>query len=171
MIGAMESPAMSEYEIVGARGKVHGPSHLLDRLQAVQGGQVLALDAGMVCGREHLESAVEHALRAFTRGTNSANNIMMETMLYASGERQISKAREKMSVKEGVDGIALILFGASKDDVLKITGLEEDGAVLECSRSKLIRFGIGSDELDAVPPERTSDLALERVAFVEILKR
>lgn len=167
----MKSPAMSDYEIVGARGRVHGPSHLLNRLQSVRSGQVLALDAGMICGRDHLESAVEHAQRAFVRGTNSANNIMMETMLYASGERQISKAREKMSVKEGADSVALVLFDASKEEVLKITGLEEDDAVLECSRSKLIRFGIEPGELDAVPPEKTSDLALERVAFVEILKR
>ena len=162
---------MSEYEIVGARGKVHDPSHLLKRLQALRSGQVLALDAGMVCGREHLESAVEHALRAFARGTNSANSVTMETMLYASGERQISKAREKMSVKQGADSVALVLFGASKDDVLEITGLEEDDTVLECSRSKLIRFGIEPGELDAVPKEKASDLALERVAFVEILKR
>ena len=162
---------MSDYEIVGARGEVHGLSQLLNRLQSVRRGHVLALDAGMICGREHLESAVEHALRAFARGTNSANDIMMETMLYASGERQISKAREKMSVKEGADNVALVLFGASKDDVLKITGLEEDDAVLECSRSKLIRFGIEPGELDAAPSGRTSDLALERVAFVEILKR
>jgi KEOPS complex subunit Cgi121 len=167
----MKSPAMSDYEIVGARGRVHDPSHLLNRLQSARSGQVLALDAGMICGREHLESAVEHAQRAFARGTNSANNIMMETMLYASGERQISKAREKMSVKQGADSVALVLFGASKDDVLKITGLEEDVTVLECSRSKLIRFGIEPSELDAVPLEKTSDLALERVAFVEILKR
>jgi len=162
---------MSDYEIVGARGEVHGLSQLLNRLQSARRGHVLALDAGMICGREHLESAVEHALRAFARGTNSANDIMMETMLYASGERQISKAREKMSVKEGADNVALVLFGASKDDVLKITGLEEDDAVLECSRSKLIRFGIEPGELDAAPSGRTSDLALERVAFVEILKR
>jgi KEOPS complex subunit Cgi121 len=167
----MKSPAMSDYEIVGARGKVLSPSHLLNGLRSVRSGQVLALDAGMVCGREHLESAVEHAQRAFARGNNSAKDIMMETMLYASGERQISKAREKMSVKEGSDGVALVLFGAGKDDVFRITGLEEDGAVLECSRSKLIRFGIEPGELDAVPPERASDLALERVAFVEILKR
>ena len=162
---------MSDYEIVGARGEVHGLSQLLNRLQSARRGHVLALDAGMICGREHLESAVEHALRAFARGTNSANDIMMETILYASGERQISKAREKMSVKEGADSVALVLFGASKDDVLKITGLEEDDAVLECSRSKLIRFGIEPGELDAAPSGRTSDLALERVAFVEILKR
>jgi KEOPS complex subunit Cgi121 len=164
-------PAMNEFEIVGARGRVGDPSHLLGRLQTVKGGQVLALDADMVCGREHLESAVEHAHRAFDRGTNSANDIMMETMLYASGERQISKAREKMSLREGSEGVALVLFGAHKDIVLLISGLEEDESVLECNVDKLVRFGIAPQELDAVPPGKAKDLVLERVAFVEIMKR
>jgi KEOPS complex subunit Cgi121 len=162
---------MSEFEIVGGRGKIIDPNQLLGRLKSVKGGRVLALDAGMVCGREHLESAVEHALRAFDRGTNSANDIMMETMLYASGERQISKAREKMSLKEGSESVALVLFGAHKDEALLVSELEEDESVLECKVDKLVRFGIEPQELDAVPPGKAKDLVLERVAFVEIMKR
>jgi KEOPS complex subunit Cgi121 len=163
-------PAMSEFEIVGGRGKID-PNQLLGRLKSVKVGRVLALDASMVCGREHLESAVEHAYRAFDRGTNSANDIMMETMLYASGERQISKAREKMSLREDSEGVALVLFDAHKDDVLLVSGLEEDESVLECNMDKLVRFGIAPQELDAVPPGKAKDLVLERVAFVEIMKR
>jgi KEOPS complex subunit Cgi121 len=162
---------MSEYEIVGTRGEGIAPDRLLGLLRSAKGGQVLALDAGMVCGREHLESAVEHALRAFDRGSNSANDIMMETMLYASGERQISKAREKMGLKAGTEGVALVLFGAHKDEVLLITGLEEDESVLECTEDKLLRFGIERRELVAVPAAKGKDLVLERVAFVEVLKR
>ena len=167
----MELPAMSGYEIVGAKGKGIDPDQLLGRLQAVKGGQVLALDASMVCGREHLESAVEHALRAFDRGSNSANDIMMETMLFASGERQISKAREKMGLKASSERVALVLFGAHKDEVLLVTGLEEDEDVLECTEEKLLRFGIEGRELGAVPKGKGADLVLERVAFVEVLKR
>ena len=167
----MELPAMSEYEIVGARGKGIDPDQLLGRLQTVKGGQVLALDAGMVCGREHLESAVEHALRAFDRGSNSANDIMMETMLFASGERQISKAREKMGLRASSERVALVLFGAHKDEVLFVTSLEEDEGALECTEEKLLRFGIEGSELRAVPQGKGKDLVLERVAFVEILKR
>jgi len=134
-------------------------------------GQVLAMKAEMVCGREHLESAVEHATRAFHRGTNSANNIMMETMLYASGERQISKARDKMGVDHETCSVALVLFGAEPATVLQIVGLERDDSVLEASEQKLLGFGIGRKELDMVPVEKRPDLVLERVAFVEILKR
>lgn len=164
-------PEMTGYEIVGGRGRAIEPDRLLGQLMSLKHGRVLVLDAGMVCGREHLESAVEHAMRAFERGTNSANDVMMETMLYASGERQIAKAREKMSLKEGSKSVALVLFGAHKDDVLLITGLEKDESVLACTEEKLIRFGIGPQELQAAPPGKAKDLVLERVAFVEILKR
>ncbi len=167
----MKSPGMSDFEIVGGRIEAVEPSLLLGRLQSLRRGRALALDAGMVCGREHLESAVEHARRAFDRGTNSANDIMMETMLYASGERQISKAREKMGVKEASGEVALILFGAHKQEVLLISGLTEDESVLVCTEDKLRRFGIGPRELEAAPPGMSVDLVLERVAFVDILKR
>jgi KEOPS complex subunit Cgi121 len=162
---------MAEYEIVGGRARAIDPDRLLGQLQSLKHGRALVLDAGMICGREHLESAVEHAIRAFERDTNSANDIMMETMLYASGERQISKAREKMGLRVSSEGVALVLFGAHKDDVLLITGLEEDESVLECNEDKLARFGIGARELEAAPPGKAKDLVLERVAFVEILKR
>lgn len=167
----MKLPAMIDFEIVGARGAIADPSSLLAKLQSVKRGQVLALDADLVCGREHLETAVEHAGRSFQRGTNSANNMMMETMLFASGERQISKAREKMGLKDGTERIALVLFGTRKDEVFSVSGLEEDGSVLECTEAKLSRFGIDPKELRAVPAEKRKDLVLERVAFVEILKR
>lgn len=162
---------MSDYEIVGAKSLALDPDGLLSRLQSARGGQVLVLDADLVCGREHLETAVEHALRAFQRGTNSSNNIMMETMLFASGERQIAKAQEKMRLRPGSKRVALVLFGAIKEEVLMISDLEEDDSVLACSEEKLRRFGIDSAELRAVPEGRAQDLALERVAFVEILKR
>jgi KEOPS complex subunit Cgi121 len=162
---------MSGIEIIGARGVVDDPAALLLRLRSLRGGGALVLDADLVCGREHLESAVEHALRSFQRGTNSANDIMMETMLFASGERQIAKAREKMSLGKGGDRVALVLFGASKEDALEAAGLEEDASVLDCTPEKLSRFGIGAEEMRAVDEGKARDLALERVAFVEILKR
>jgi KEOPS complex subunit Cgi121 len=162
---------MADYSVVGAKGTIPDPRALVERLQQMKVGQALALDAHMVCGREHLDSAVEHALRAFQRGTSSANNLMMETMLFASGERQISKAQEKMGLKSGERSVALVLFGADPAAVLHILGLQRDDAVLEASEQKALAFGVGREELDMVPDEQRPDLVLERVAFVEILKR
>ncbi len=162
---------MADFEIVGAKGQIADAKELVRRLQSLKEGQVLALNADLVCGREHLESAVHHALRSFQRESNSCNTIMMETLLFASGERQISKAQEKMSPTTGESRVALVLFGASGQEALRASHLERDDAVLACSDKKVRGFGIGEKELEAVGPERAQDLVLERVAFVEIAKR
>jgi len=162
---------MVEYQVIGARGRVERPKELLRRLQMVNEGNVLALDADLVCGKEHLESAVAHALRSFSRNSNSCNDIMMETLLFASGERQISKAQEKMGPKPGSERIALVLFGAPPSMVLRLSELERDDSVLECNERKTRSFGITQREIEAVGDDRVQDLVLERVAFVEISKR
>ncbi len=162
---------MADFEIVGARGTVTDPKDLVRRLQSLKEGQALALNADLVCGREHLESAVRHALRSFHRASNSCNTIMMETLLFASGERQISKAQEKMSPAPGESHIALVLFGASAEEALRTSRLDRDDSVLVCSDEKVLRFGIGMTELEAVGRIKGQDLVLERVAFVEIAKR
>jgi len=150
---------------------VYDPETFIDGLANIGEGEVLALNADLVCGKEHLESAVEHALRSFERGTNTANNIMMETMLFASGERQISKAQDKMGVKRDAERIALVLFAAKPDPVLKYLGLRRDDEVLEASKEKALRFGITRNELDEVSEGKEADLVLEKVAFLEVLKR
>jgi tRNA threonylcarbamoyladenosine modification (KEOPS) complex Cgi121 subunit len=102
---------------------------------------------------------------------NACNNITMECLLYVSGERQISKAQEKMGMKIGTERVALVLFGPLIEDVLQMLGLTRDDSVLDASVEKALRFGVEQREIDALGPERASDLVLERVAFVDILKR
>jgi KEOPS complex subunit Cgi121 len=162
---------MVEVEIVGARGRVEDPEVLIEALRSIGGGGCAALDADMVCGCDHLRSAAMHALRAFGRGDNVASTLAVETVLFASGERQISKALKKMSLHIGDERIALVLFGvADADAALEKFGLRRDDDVLAPSREKAVRFGITEAELDAVPPSRYQDLVLERVAFAGLPK-
>jgi KEOPS complex subunit Cgi121 len=167
-----DSPtSMVKVDILGVRGQVSDADALVKSLQHINGGEGLAMDADMVCGKAHLTSAVMHASRAFERGDNVSQSIVGETILYASGERQISKAVKKMGVKVGTERVALILFGV--EDVGKVvTGLsfERDDDVLEGSVDKALRFGITHDELKAVPADMFEDLVLERVAFVGMQK-
>ncbi|MCG7845347.1 MAG: hypothetical protein MIO90_07955, partial [Methanomassiliicoccales archaeon] len=74
-------------------------SALLKRASTLETEFVL-MDADKVCGPDHLESAVIHARRAFEQGTAASNTLGMEVMLYASGERQISKAKKKMGLHQ-----------------------------------------------------------------------
>ncbi len=162
---------MSDFQIVGAKGHISDPRKAVERLQLLPDGSVLALNADLICGVEHLQSAVEHALRSFDQQRNACNTITMECLLYASGERQISKAQEKMGMRKGMERLALVLFGPDVEDVLKALELVRDDSVLEASVEKALRFGVDKGEMDALGPERASDLVLERVAFVDILKR
>lgn len=130
-----------------------------------------AMDADMVCGADHLRSAAFHAVRAFDRGTNACTTLAVETVLYASGERQISKGVKKMGLRPGSRRVALVLFDVpDADAVLTALGLERDDSVLDAHPDKARRLGITDEEMAAVPPERYVDLVLERVAFVDITK-
>lgn len=162
---------MVKVDVVGARGRVDDPMSLIEALRSVNGGEGAALDADMVCGRDHLCSAAMHALRAFGRGDNVCATLAVETVLFASGERQISKALKKVGLQAGAERVALVLFDVDDVDVtLHALDLERDDSVLEPSREKARRFGITDAELDAVPPSRYQELVLERVAFAGLPK-
>ena len=164
-------PDMSSVFILGARGEASCASDFMSLVQSLP-CDVLPLDADVVCGKAHLETAVMHAKRAMEQGTNASATVSMETMLFASGERQISKAKEKMGVKDGMRHFALVLFDCDDPaDILRRLRLIKDDLVLVPSREKIIAFGIEGKELGSVPERQGQDLVLERVAFVEILKR
>lgn len=162
---------MVKVDILGARGQVGDAEALIAALRGLGEGEGLALDADLVCGKDHLLSAVRHATRAFERGDNVCSSVVVETALYASGERQISKAMKKMSVRIGSERVALVLFGVGDpSEVLRRFGLVRDDDVLEASTEKALRFGITPEELKAVPEDMAEDLVLERVAFVGMQK-
>lgn len=151
-----------------------GESNALLRRASELEADLVLMDADKVCGIGHLESAVFHARRAFERGTNASNTLGMEVILYASGERQISKAKKKMGLHQDTERIALAVLGPDDlgvDQVLGELNLKRDDGLLDCTLEKGISFGVDQAELRAVGEEMVADLVLERVAFVEILKR
>ncbi|MFQ5837816.1 MAG: KEOPS complex subunit Cgi121 [Thermoplasmata archaeon] len=160
--------------VVGARGSTGPIEDFMNRLQAEADKLALeaqAFNADMVFGKDHILSAVDHARRAFERGTNVASNFMMEVLVYASGERQISAALEKMGLKEGEGGmVVLAVGGGDAEALLQRLGLERDDSLAEGRLEMLRDFGITKEEIDTVPSDRVFDLVLERVALVDVLK-
>lgn len=151
---------------------VKGESNALLRRASELNADIVLMDADKVCGLDHLESAVLHARRAFERGTNASNTLGMEVILYASGEKQISKAKKKMGLHQETDKVAVIVLGKEDvDQVLVDLDLTRDDSLLACSLEKATAFGIDPGELETVGKDMLSDLVLEKVAFVEILKR
>jgi KEOPS complex subunit Cgi121 len=134
------------------------------------------LDATAVCGRVHLESAFLHASRAMERGNNLARTLLIEWVLCAAGVRQVDVAFQRVGVRPGTDRFAVMLI-ADDDlvpgeeqvaEVLDAAELARNDSVLECDEAALRTLGVGDAELAAVPRDRWPDLALERVAMLEL---
>jgi len=160
-----------DVEIVGIRTRLVDPKATLAELQAFarsRGGWAQLLDAGHVVGRDHLLSALEHARRAMDQGTNTTGSLEMEFLLYASGERQISKAIDLTGVRAGRPFVA-VLGGPFIADVLERFGWTRDDRFLGAGTVKLRNIGFAPAEIRSAGPAAT-DLVLERVARVDLIK-
>ncbi len=146
----------------------------LDRIKKISKEKnitIQALDADKLAGEEHIRFAVEKAMNSFKAGTNIANDLAKEIMLYASGTRQISKAM-RLGIHKGKNNIALVAVGKEPD--LSAFNEIKPEHVLEYNVSKknLIRevFNITVEEIEAVGEEKIPELVLERVALVDVIK-
>ena len=148
-------------ELIGIRGPV--PFEDLVAHFTSLGGDVILMDPDMVCGREHVMSAVMHAERAFSNGTNRSKTILTEILLYCAWERQIGKALSKMRPKEGRDEYVALLIDVD-DPHLDEIGMVRDDSLYEPTEWKCEKLGLRSCFLSPV------DQALENVAMVDLMK-
>jgi tRNA threonylcarbamoyladenosine modification (KEOPS) complex Cgi121 subunit len=118
-------------------------------------------NAGLVATWEHLYFAALNALTAFKNKRSISKSLAMETMLYASAQRQIKKALAQMGVKRSVSNVAVMVMGKSPEsvnaaiaEVSRRVGTAADESVLELQGEKVqcIRetFGITEEEVDTV---------------------
>jgi KEOPS complex subunit Cgi121 len=173
--------------VVGAKGKIRKVESLVNSVNEWAKERKLFIqifDGDKVCGRLHLVSALEHALRAFRENKNSAFTLELETLLYASGKRQISEAIEHMGIKEGKNRSVVLLFASLSseesggklptngelEEMLISVGLNRNDKTIEGNTEKAKAFGITEKEIESVPKNKTEDLVLERVAMVDVLK-
>jgi tRNA threonylcarbamoyladenosine modification (KEOPS) complex Cgi121 subunit len=138
-------------------------------------------DADLVASWQHLYFALLNALLAFRGERNISRSVAMEAMLYASAQRQIRKAIQRIGVKRASANLAVVIIGESVDSVKaffsklsKCAGVEIDEAVLDVSVEKMqdirLTFGITEKELETVTgkdaTERLVNLVIERVALL-----
>jgi KEOPS complex subunit Cgi121 len=132
---------------------------------------IQAFDADKLAGKEHLTFAIEKALDSFKKGTNVANDLAKEIMLYAAGTRQIKRAL-KIGVHDGLNNIAMVAVG----EMIDLSAFDEimPGNVLQYSRSKdsalMDIFNITEEEIEAAGADKILELVLERVALVDVIK-
>jgi KEOPS complex subunit Cgi121 len=132
---------------------------------------IQAFDADYVTGREHLESAVTHANRAFERGENVARDPAVEILLYAAGRRQINQALE-MGVSEGEQDVVVVVDGERETPAAAavselLTPKETLGAP---DRESIFEFFSVSERELAATTANLTDIVCERVALLEVEK-
>ncbi|CAM2901176.1 MULTISPECIES: KEOPS complex subunit Cgi121 [Halobacterium] len=138
------------------------------------GVAVQAFDAAYVAGREHVESAVTHAARAFDRGANVADERAVEILLYAAGRRQIRRALD-MGVDEGRQPVCVVVAGggdeAAAADAVAAMLASVEPVVGAASEPAVLRafFDVSEAEMAAVDGS-LAGVVRERVALLDVEK-
>ena len=162
------------HEIRGARAAIDDPEAVLRNAAAWAAGhgvEVLLADARAVVGRDHIESAVRHGERAKDQRAMATHTLAMESLLYLSGRRQIADAISVAGIRKGTTGVAVVVFGDTlAADFLEAMGWSADPTLLDAARKDLEVLGIREPERATVPRGKGADLALERVALVDLEK-
>lgn len=152
------------------------------RREKHQSVDIQFFNAELVATWEHLYFATLNALLAFKNRTNISRNLEIETLLYASAQRQIRKAIELMGFKQELTNIAVTIIGenpetinAALSSISTHIGTQSDDTVLELSGNKIRHineaFDISETEIETVI-EKTGadqtlvDLVLERMALL-----
>ena len=140
-------------------------------------------DADLIATQEHLYFAVLNALQAFNNKTNLSKTPAMETMLYASAQRQIQKAIERSGIKPKTKNMAVAIIGEDPahiqnilEALTKCVGTDPDEAVIEMTKTKEMNikkvFNIQNEELkileDGNQRKAIVNLVIEQVALLAI---
>lgn len=141
-------------------------------------------DADCVAGAKHLFFAAVNAVHAMEQKRNVSDSLSMETMLYASGQRQIRKALDMLGIKPNTSKVAVLLIDKDENTISdaesrvsqRIDGIRDD-EVLEIREKKKIQrlkglFEISDLEVKALnrgamkPEQAITQLIVERGALL-----
>ena len=170
-------------EITGYRGIsfLKAEAFLKASRKKTQNVDIQFFDADLIATQEHLYFAALNALQAFADKTNLSKSPAMETMLYASAQRQIQKAIKRNGIKPASKNMALVIIGGDPkqienalEAVSKSVGSKPDESVLELTKPKETKikkaFEITEEELEVVENgsqnKAVADLVIERVALL-----
>jgi KEOPS complex subunit Cgi121 len=147
---------------------------------AVFPATIQLMDAMKIAGRTHLFFAFLNAHKSIEKGLAISANLEMETLLYASGTRQIVKAIEMLGVKPSTTNIAAIVFGSNEKEVQDaenkliklISGIRDDSVLEVKDRSKIENlmktFGVTELEIKTV---KGSEMTLNEALTWLIVER
>lgn len=145
--------------------------------------QIQFFDAKNIAGKQHLYFAAVNALNAFNKKTNISNNLAVETLLYASAQRQIKKAVKMLGIKQDTTEVAALIISENRDEkdhyinmvAQTLQGTRND-KVVELTAKKIATikklFKISDNEFNAKlkkedqEQETLTDLVIEHMALL-----
>jgi len=140
-------------------------------------------DSSLVAGCEHLRFAALNALNAFKSKVNISSSLAMETLLYASAQRQIKEAVKLMGIKPDTSGVAVLIIAKTREQasaalkaVAKLLRSKRDDSVVDLTDDKVADlkrlFKISNVELEAktehkgAEKQALADLVIEHMALL-----
>lgn len=165
--------------------KIENINMFLEQFRKENKVPIQFFDAKKVAGPHHLYFAALNALNAFEKNSNISNNIAVESLLYASAQRQIQKAVKMLGIKQDSSEVAVLIVAKNKREkdaglrlVAKLIPGKHNDSVIELTSKKIkdIRglFGILDLEFEAKlekegsEKETLADLVIERMALLGI---
>jgi tRNA threonylcarbamoyladenosine modification (KEOPS) complex Cgi121 subunit len=156
------------------------PSLALKELRAtILGNNIQFFDGGHIAGKEHLEIAAINASHALKSGINISRSLAMETLLYASAQRQIDAAIAKIGVSGDSEIVGFVAFSETEHDarvlgdmIARAVRAElNEGLLDEWSEKKALNitrlYSISPTELEAIKmPGQEAQSAIKK-AVVE----
>jgi KEOPS complex subunit Cgi121 len=173
-----------EIAIIGfSNVKLENTNTFLEQFRKQNKAHIQFFDAKQVAGPQHLYFAALNALNAFKKKTNISNNLEVEALLYASGQRQITKAVKMLGIKQDTSEVAALIMTENKNKktgylhmLTEIIPGERDDSVLELANKKIEKikklFNISDNEFEAKlekkgqEREALTDLVIEHMALL-----
>jgi len=148
-------------------------NHVRKRVKDVH---VQFFDAQVIAGWEHLFFAGLNALNAFKNKQNISNSLAIEVLLFASAQRQISKAVEMLGINLESSQVAVLMIAETQEKattaleiISNVISGERDDRVLELTEEKMEGvkrlFNISDLELKA----KLRKEGLEREALIDLV--
>lgn len=157
----------------------------LKQIRSYQGASVQVLSSDAIAGKEHILAAFTLSARSWSNNRMVAHNPATEMLLFASGQRQIKCALEKVGINNQSKGWVIIAISNSRlvlkslyDELMKIGRESEELIELTDGKIPILmeKFGITDKELSIAErlygskSAALKSLVLERVSLSELLR-
>lgn len=164
--------------------KITDRDNLISTIQgSVKNACLQFFNAASIAGWEHLFFAALNALKAFDSNINISKSLAIETLLFASAQRQIKKAVKLLGINsESSQVVVLVITNTQKkieevlETVSELISGERDDSVIELTNEKVevIKrlFGISEIEFGSKVKNWSSkrkalvDLVIEHIALL-----